>query len=49
MLTINECQKILNAEEQIYTEEEIILIIEFLNQMVDIELMDGSFMQQEKN
>ena len=38
MLSLNECKKILNEEENKYTDEQIILIRDWLYHMADIAL-----------
>ncbi len=46
MLTLNECKEILNEEENNYTDEQIILIRDWLYHMADIAL---DSLEQEEN
>ena len=46
MLTLNECKEILNEEENNYTDEQIILIRDWLYYMADIAL---DSLEQEEN
>ena len=48
MLTLNQCKKILNENENLYTDEEIILIRDWLYRIADIAINSSEASEEKK-